>query len=51
MGISITESLAVKRMEQLKKLREVHFSTNVGTADSRILFKRPNENKINLFYD
>ena len=50
-GVSIAESLSVKRMEQLNKAREEHSFTNVWTTDGRILFKRPNENKGNLFYD
>ena len=51
MGVSITESLTTKRMEQLNKVTEEHGFTNVWTTDGRILFKRPNENKSNLFYD
>ena len=50
-GVSITESLMAKRMEQLNKAREEHGFTNMWTTDSRILFKRSNENKSNLFYD
>ena len=50
-GISITESLTSKRIEQLIKAREEHGFTNAWTIDGRILFKRPNENKSNLFYD
>ena len=50
-GVSITESLTAKRMEQLNKAKEGHGFTNVWTTDGRILFKRPNENKSNLFYD
>ena len=50
-GFSITQSLMAKRMEQLNKAREKHGFTNVWTTDGRILFKRPNENKSNLFYD
>ena len=50
-GDSITESLTAKRMEHLNKAREEHGFTNVWTTDGRILFKRPNENKSNLFYD
>ena len=42
-GVSITELL--------NKSREEHGFTNVWTTDGRILFKRPNENKSNLFYD
>ena len=50
-GVSITESLTAKRMEQLKMGREEHSFINVWTTDGRILFRRPNENKSNLFYD
>ena len=50
-GVSITESLTTKRMEQLNKAREEHSFTNVWTTDGKIFFKRPNENKSNLFYD
>ena len=39
-----------QRMEQLNKAREEHGFTNLQTTDGRILFKRPNENKNNLFY-
>ena len=38
-------------MEQLDKVREEHGFTNVWTTDGSILFKRPNENKSDLFYD
>ena len=41
----------VNRMEWLKKEKEEHGFINVWTTDGRILFKRPNENKSNLFYD
>ena len=50
-GVSITERLTVKRMEQLNKAREEHGFTNAWITDGKILFKRPNENKSNLFYD
>ena len=50
-GVSITESLTAKRMEQLNKARDKLGFTNVRTTDGKILFKRPNENKSNLFYD
>ena len=50
-SVSITESLTVKRMKQLNKAREEHGFTNIWTTDDRMLFKRPNENKSNLFYD
>ena len=50
-SVSITESLTVKRMKQLNKAREEHGFTNIWTTDNRMLFKRPNENKSNLFYD
>ena len=38
-GISVTESLTLKRMEQLKKVREQHGFTNVWTLDGKIMFK------------
>ena len=50
-GVSITESLTAKRREQLNKTREEHGFNNMWTTDGRIHFKRPNENKSNLFYD
>ena len=50
-GVSITESLTAKRMKQLNKAREEHGFTNVCSADGTIFFKRPSENKSNLFYD
>ena len=50
-GVNTTESLTAKRMEQLNKAKEGHGFTNVWTTDGRILFKRPNENKSNIFYD
>ena len=50
-GVSITENLTSKRMEQLNKAREEHGFTNIWTTDGKILFKCPNESKSNLFYD
>ena len=50
-GVSITESLTAKTMEQLNKAREEHSYTNVWTTDVKILFKHPNVNKSNIFYD
>ena len=49
MGVSITETFTVKRMELLKKAREEHGFTNMWTTDGRILFKCSNEKKSNLF--
>ena len=49
-GVSITKCLRAKRMEQLNKAREEYGFTNVRATDGRILLKRPNENKSNLFY-
>ena len=49
MGVSITESFTVKRMELLKKAREEHGFTNMWITDGRILFKCSNEKKSNLF--
>ena len=38
-GISVKESLTVKRMEHLKKAREQHDFANVWTLDGKIMFK------------
>ena len=38
-GISVTESLTLKRMEHLKKAREQHGFANVWTLDGKKMFK------------
>ena len=38
-GISVTESLTLKRMEHLKKAKEQHVLVNVWTLDGKIMFK------------
>ena len=38
-GISVTESLTLKRMEHLKKAREQHGFANVWTLDGKTMFK------------
>ena len=38
-GISVTESLTVKRMEHLKKAREQNGFGNAWTQDGKIMFK------------
>ena len=38
-GISVTESLTLKRMEHLKKAREQHGFGNVWTLHGKIMFK------------
>ena len=38
-GISVTESLTLKRMDHLKKAREQHGFANVCTLDGKIMFK------------
>ena len=43
-GISVTESLTLKRMEHLKKAREQHGFGNVWTLDGKIMFKRNDSN-------
>ena len=48
-GVSITESVTAKRMEQLNKAREERGFTNVWTNDGKILFKRSNKIKIIYF--
>ena len=37
-------------MEILKKARLKHGFTNVWTSDGEILYKRPTENKVKLYY-
>ena len=48
-GISVTESLTLKRMEQLKKVREQHGFANVCTLDGKIMFKR-NDGNPKVYY-
>ena len=43
-GISITESLTLKRMEHLEKAREQHGFVNFWTLDGKIMFKGNNGN-------
>ena len=38
-------------MEKMEKAKQEQDFTNVWTTDRRILFKRLNENKSNVFYD
>ena len=38
-GISVTESLTLKKMEHLKKMREQHGFVKVCTLDGKIMFK------------
>ena len=38
-GISVTESLTLKRLEHLKKAREQHGFANAWTLDGKIRFK------------
>ena len=48
-GISVEESLTLKRMEHLKKARELHGFANVWTLDGKIMFKENGGNP-KLFY-
>ena len=43
-GISVTESLTLKRMEHLKKAREKDGFANVWTLDGKIMFKGNDSN-------
>ena len=43
-GISVTESLTLKRMEHLKKVREQHDFANVWTLDGKIMFMGNDDN-------
>ena len=48
-GISVTESLTLKRMEHLKKVREQHGFENVWTLDGKIMFKG-NDGNSKVYY-
>ena len=48
-GISVTESLILKRMEHLKKAREQHGFANVWTLDRKIMFKG-NDGNLKVYY-
>ena len=48
-GISVTESLTLKRMEHLKKAREQHIFANVWTLDEKIMFKG-NDGNTKVYY-
>ena len=43
-GISVTESLTLKRVDHLKKAREQHGFANVWTLDGKIMSKRNDGN-------
>ena len=47
--ISVTESLTLKSMEQLKKAREQHVFANVWTLDGKIMFKE-NDGNPKVYY-
>ena len=49
-SVSITESLASKCMEILKKAWIEHGFTKVWTSDEKILYKCSRENKVKLYY-
>ena len=48
-GISVTESLTLKRMENLKKAREQHVFANFWALDGKIIFKG-NDGNPNVYY-
>ena len=50
-GVSITESLTVRKMDELKNARVEHGFENVWTVDGKIFFKQKNENKSSLYYN
>ena len=49
-GISITESLIARRMEELSKARHKRGFKNMWTIDDKILFKESGKTKVTLFY-
>ena len=48
-GVSITESLTAKKMEQLNKAREEHGFTNVWTTDGKIFLNVQMKTKVIYF--
>ena len=48
-GISITESLTARQMEELNKACNEHELKNVWTVDGEILFMENGSNKVKLF--
>ena len=48
-GISITESLTARQMEELNKVCNEHELKNVWTVDGEILFMENGSNKVKLF--
>ena len=49
-GISVTESLTVKRMEHLKKSRKQDGFANVWTLDGKIMFIKGNDGNLKVSY-
>ena len=49
--VSITESLAAKRMRIFKETRGKHQYHSVWTADGKILYKDGHDNKVKLYYN
>ena len=49
-GKSITESLAVFRMQKLKNISGEHGFFNVQTVDGKIMFKNSDNGKSNVYY-
>ena len=48
-GVFVTESLTLKKMEHLKKVREQHGFANAWTLDGEIIFKG-NDGNPKLYY-
>ena len=49
-GISMTESLTVKRSNMLEKAREEHTFNNLWSQDGKIKFFDKNTNKVKIYY-
>ena len=49
-GISVTESLTVKRIKLLEKAREGYTFNNVWSQDGTIMFFDKNPNKVKTYY-
>ena len=49
-GISVTESLTVKRIKLLEKATEEYTFNNVWSQDGKIMFFDKNPNKVKTYY-
>ena len=50
-GVSVMESLRVKKINMLEKVREVHTFNNVWSQDCGIMFYDKHTNKVKTYYN